>query len=66
MISLYFFCFIKVWLLPSGTLAFDTGMHPMCVRSVAFQPVVELDDELIMVTGDDEGTLRVWRLTAQM
>lgn len=38
----------------------------MCVRSVAFQPVVELDDELIMVTGDDEGTLRVWRLTAQM
>ncbi|RTG81420.1 uncharacterized protein DC041_0005857 [Schistosoma bovis] len=56
----------KVWLLPSGTLAFDTGMHPMCVRSVAFQPVVELDDELIMVTGDDEGTLRVWRLTAQI
>ncbi|CAH8453561.1 unnamed protein product [Schistosoma guineensis] len=57
---------VKVWLLPSGTLAFDTGMHPMCVRSVAFQPVVELDDELIMVTGDDEGTLRVWRLTAQI
>ncbi|CAH8451949.1 unnamed protein product [Schistosoma turkestanicum] len=56
----------KVWFLPSGTLAFDTGTHPMCVRSVAFQPVVDLDGELIMVTGDDEGTLRVWRLTAQM
>ncbi|CAH8445488.1 unnamed protein product [Heterobilharzia americana] len=61
----------KVWLLPSGTLAFDTGKHPMCVRSVAFRPVVsELsgssDDEEILVTGDDEGTLRVWRLTTQM
>ncbi|KAK4472519.1 hypothetical protein MN116_003764 [Schistosoma mekongi] len=56
----------KVWLLPSGTLAFDTGTHPMCVRSVAFQPLIDVDEEIIMVTGDDEGTLRVWRLTTQM
>ncbi|CAH8830831.1 unnamed protein product [Trichobilharzia szidati] len=61
----------KVWFLPSGIMAFDTGKHPMCVRSVAFRPTINksmsnLDEEQILVTGDDEGTLRVWRLTTQI
>ncbi|CAL8078381.1 unnamed protein product [Calicophoron daubneyi] len=57
----------KVWCLSSGTLVFETPKHSTCVRSVCFRPVVDgPDGDWFVATGDDGGTLRIWKLPASL
>ncbi|TPP59944.1 hypothetical protein FGIG_07267 [Fasciola gigantica] len=60
----------KVWCLSSGSLAFDTGIHGACVRSVCFRPVLDepysaAGHEWFIATGDDTGALRIWILPSK-
>uniref|UniRef100_A0A5K3ET71 WD_REPEATS_REGION domain-containing protein n=1 Tax=Mesocestoides corti TaxID=53468 RepID=A0A5K3ET71_MESCO len=60
-------CTVRVWCLLTERKVFEGSHKPSVVRCVRFRPITKAIDvgiEMLLASGDADGNLRVWRLTA--